>query len=432
MTYKAFISYSHAADGKLAPAIQSALQSFAKPWYKLRAIRVFRDKTTLAMTPRLWPSIQAALDESEHFLLLASVESGRSAWVQREAEHWLQGRPPDKLLIIVTSSSPLAPDDAFLDFNWIRTNLLPPALTDRLPEEPLYLDLRWLRSNEQLSTRNPRFVEEIAGLSATLTGHPKDELIGEDVKQHRRLRRMTWTAALGLLLLSIASLIGAVYATWQRDVARARQLVATSAASQESDAELSVLFAAEAVSSTWRWGHMVLPEAEERLHHAVMASRVTFTLTGHSQPIRAVAWSPDGKHLATAGEEGIAEVWDTDSGREILALVGHTNKVSSVAWSPDSKCLATASWDKTVRVWDAASGRELHKFDHEGATSVEWSPDGQRLASGGADGKAIVWDVARERALLTLSGVLNVLAVAWSPDGNRLATGEGLGTAGVW
>src|SRR5580698_8602676 len=141
MTYKAFISYSHAADGKLAPAIQSALQSFAKPWYKLRAIRVFRDKTTLAMTPRLWPSIQAALDESEHFLLLASVESDRSAWVQREAEHWLQGRPPDKLLIIVTSSSPLAPDDAFLDFNWIRTNLLPPALTDRLPEEPLYLDL---------------------------------------------------------------------------------------------------------------------------------------------------------------------------------------------------------------------------------------------------------------------------------------------------
>jgi hypothetical protein len=65
MTYKAFISYSHAADGQLAPAIQSALQSFAKPWYKLRAIVVFRDKTTLAMTPKLWPSIQAALDESE-------------------------------------------------------------------------------------------------------------------------------------------------------------------------------------------------------------------------------------------------------------------------------------------------------------------------------------------------------------------------------
>lgn len=88
MIYKAFISYSHAADGKLAPAIQSALQSFAKPWYRLRTFRVFRDKTTLAMTPQLWPSIQAALDESEFFLLLASVESRRSIWVEREIEYW--------------------------------------------------------------------------------------------------------------------------------------------------------------------------------------------------------------------------------------------------------------------------------------------------------------------------------------------------------
>src|ERR1035438_471075 len=98
MTYKAFISYSHAADDKLAPAIQSALQSFAKPWYRLRAFRIFRDKTTLAMTPQLWPSIQAALDESEFFLLLASVESCRSIWVEREIEYWLRNRPADKLL----------------------------------------------------------------------------------------------------------------------------------------------------------------------------------------------------------------------------------------------------------------------------------------------------------------------------------------------
>ena len=92
MTYKAFIFYSHAADGKLAPAIQSALQSFAKPWYRLRAFRIFRDKTTLATTPELWRSIQAALDESEFFLLLASVGSCRSTWVEREIEYWLHSR----------------------------------------------------------------------------------------------------------------------------------------------------------------------------------------------------------------------------------------------------------------------------------------------------------------------------------------------------
>ena len=433
MTYKAFISYSHAADDRLAPALQSGLQSFAKPWHSLRAVHIFRDKTTLAVTPELWPSIQAALDDSEYFLLLASVESCKSPWVQREVDHWMQHRSVEKLLIVITSSSPLLPQDAPLDFDWIRENLLPERLGEKLREEPLYLDLRWVKSEQELSVRNPVFLNEIANLSATLTNRPKDELIGEDVKQHRRLRRLTRAAVLGLVLLSVASLIAAVYATWQRDVARARQLVATSAASQDSDAELSVLFAADAVSSTWRWGHMVLPEAEEQLHHAVMASRVMRTLTGHSQPIRAVAWSPDGTHLATAGEEGIAKVWDTDSAKEILVLAGHTNKIIGVAWSRDGRYLATASWDKTVRVWDAASGRELHKFRREvAATSVAWSPDGQQLASGWEDGKAIVWDVAREQILLTHLGALDVLAVAWSPSGDRLATGEGLGRTQIW
>lgn len=59
--YEGFLSYSHAADGTLAPQLQSALHGFAKPWYRLRAIRIFRDKTSLSATPSLWPSIEAAL-----------------------------------------------------------------------------------------------------------------------------------------------------------------------------------------------------------------------------------------------------------------------------------------------------------------------------------------------------------------------------------
>ena len=75
MPYKAFISYSHAADGKLAPALQSALQGFAKPWYQRRAIRIFRDATNLAANPGLWSEIVTALGQSEYFLLLASPEA---------------------------------------------------------------------------------------------------------------------------------------------------------------------------------------------------------------------------------------------------------------------------------------------------------------------------------------------------------------------
>ena len=86
MSYQAFISYSHAADGKLSPAIQSGLHHFAKGWYQLRAIRVFRDKTNLSVNPGLWGAIEQALNSSEYFLLLASPRAAQSAWVQREVE----------------------------------------------------------------------------------------------------------------------------------------------------------------------------------------------------------------------------------------------------------------------------------------------------------------------------------------------------------
>ena len=81
--FDAFISYSHAADGRLAPALQSGLHRFAKPWYRVRALRVFRDEASLSANPALWSSITQALDESEAFLLLASPDAKASEWVGR-------------------------------------------------------------------------------------------------------------------------------------------------------------------------------------------------------------------------------------------------------------------------------------------------------------------------------------------------------------
>jgi hypothetical protein len=69
--FDAFISFSHAADGRLAPALQAALQSIGKPWYRRRALRIFRDTTTLSASPELWPTIERALERSRHFILLA-------------------------------------------------------------------------------------------------------------------------------------------------------------------------------------------------------------------------------------------------------------------------------------------------------------------------------------------------------------------------
>jgi TIR domain-containing protein len=83
-SYDAFLSYGHAADGRLAPALQAGLQSLAKPWYRRRALRVFRDKTSLSASPELWPAIEGALSQSDYFVLLASPEAAASRWVEQE------------------------------------------------------------------------------------------------------------------------------------------------------------------------------------------------------------------------------------------------------------------------------------------------------------------------------------------------------------
>src|SRR5437762_12109613 len=82
--YDAFISYSHAKDKPIASALQSAVQRLGKPWYRRRALRVFRDDTSLSATPHMWPTIEQALSQSRYFILLASPQAAASKWVMRE------------------------------------------------------------------------------------------------------------------------------------------------------------------------------------------------------------------------------------------------------------------------------------------------------------------------------------------------------------
>jgi hypothetical protein len=86
MTYKAFISYSHAADSKLAPALQSALRRIGTPWYRLAPFRIFLDKSSLSANPALWQAIESALGQSEYLLLFSSTHSAQSPWVKKEIE----------------------------------------------------------------------------------------------------------------------------------------------------------------------------------------------------------------------------------------------------------------------------------------------------------------------------------------------------------
>lgn len=159
------------------------------------------------------------------------------------------------------------------------------------------------------------------------------------------------------------------------------------------------------------------------------------TLEGHADIILDLAWSPDGRRIATAGVDGEAKVWDVRTGAELLTLTGHTSIVSGVAFAPDGRLVATASYDGTVRLWDAATGEQVLELSgHGGANSdVVFSPDGERVASGGADA-TLVWDItpsgSREQATFASPGATQ--SVVYSPDGSRLATTSSSGQARLW
>jgi tetratricopeptide (TPR) repeat protein len=207
MAYDAFMSYSHAADGQLAPALQSSLQRFAKPWWKLSAVRIFRDETSLAAAYDLTDEIKKALDAANFLILLASPQAAKSKWVEREVRLWLASKAPKTILIVLTEGT-IIWDDAG-NFDWQRTNALPPALAGAFRAEPLWVDLSWARTTEHLSARDPRFQQATAMLAAPLHGKSLDEIAGEEVRQHRKTRRLIQTVVSVIVLLAAAAVTGA-------------------------------------------------------------------------------------------------------------------------------------------------------------------------------------------------------------------------------
>lgn len=171
MAYDGFISYSHAADGLLAPALQQGLQLLAKPWNRRRALRVFRDETGLSTNPHLWSAIERALDESEWFVLLASEEAAGSEWVNREVRRWIDTKGIDHILPVVTDGS----------WEWDRdhgdftpdSSSVPEALRGAFADEPRHLDLRWARSETDLDLRTGRFRSAVADLAVPCTDWPR-------------------------------------------------------------------------------------------------------------------------------------------------------------------------------------------------------------------------------------------------------------------
>jgi len=428
VAYNAFISYSHAADGGLAPALQSALHRFAKPWYRLRALYVFRDKTSLSLNPALWGSIEAALSQSEFFVLLASPDAAASEWVRKEVDYWLKSKAASKLLIVVTDGE-VAWDNASGDFDWAQTSAIPQNLRGAFNAEPFFLDLRWAKVSEHLSGTNPRFRDAIATIASALHDRPKDELVGEDVRQHRKATRLAGLASAALVALTVSAVVTAYFAVQQRNIATSRALSASSTSQLGQDPELSLLLAIEAarVART--------EQAEDALRQSVRQSFVHAIFAGHSDRVLRARFDHQGTRVVTASMDGTARIWNADTGNEIALLLGHADRVTDASYSPDGRSVVTASYDGTARLWDAETGDEMFVLGGHSREvyTAAFSSDGERVVTASFDGTARIWNASTGTALITLTGHERELWEAmFSPSGELVVTASRDGTARIW